>query len=95
VFGLGLAFLHKLDAGSAMRNAVAIENGQVHEIIAKDMGDDRGERLSAVNVRKAVVASKARRREPHNAADRGRILVMEASRLMKVSDASDLQRRRK
>jgi hypothetical protein len=60
VFGL----VHKLDAGSAVGNAVAIENGQVHQLIAKDVADDRGERLSAVNVRKAIVAGKAGRREP-------------------------------
>ena len=69
VFGLGLVFLHKRDARPAVRNAVAVENSQVHEIIAKDMGDDRGERLSAVKVRKAVVAGKAGRREPDDAAD--------------------------
>ena len=46
------------------------------------MGDDRGEQLTTVNVRKAVVAGKARRREPHNAADSRKILVMEGSRLM-------------
>jgi hypothetical protein len=34
-----------------VRNAVAIANRQVHQIIAKDMGDDRGERLSAVGCR--------------------------------------------
>jgi hypothetical protein len=67
--GLGLAFLHKRDAGSAVRNAVAIENSQVHEIIAKDMSHDRRERLSAVNVRKEPVAIQARRREPDNAAN--------------------------
>jgi len=60
--------LHKLDAGSAVRHAVAIENGPVHQLIAKDVGDDRGERLSAVDVRKAIVAGKARRREPDDAA---------------------------
>jgi hypothetical protein len=55
VLGLGLGSLHKRDAGSAVRNAVAVENSQVHEIIAEDMGDDRGERLSAVDVRKEPV----------------------------------------
>jgi hypothetical protein len=69
VFWLGLASLHKRDAGSAMRNAVAIENGDVHQRVVKNMSDDRGERLSPVNVRKAVVAGKAGRREPDNAAD--------------------------
>jgi hypothetical protein len=29
-----------------MRNAIAVENSQVHQIIAKNMGDDRSERLS-------------------------------------------------
>jgi hypothetical protein len=33
------------------------------------VGDDGSERLSAVDVGKAIVAGKARRREPHNAAD--------------------------
>jgi hypothetical protein len=41
-----------------VRNAVAIENRQVDQRIVKNMGDDRGERLSAVNVRKAIVAGK-------------------------------------
>ena len=69
VFGLVLARLHKSDASSAVGNAVAIENGQIHQRVVENMGDDRGERLSAVNVRKAVVAGKARRREPDDAAD--------------------------
>jgi hypothetical protein len=63
-----LARLHDLDAGSAVENAIAIENSQVHQLIAKNVGDDSGERLSAVNVRKAIVAGKAGRRKPHNAA---------------------------
>jgi hypothetical protein len=59
VFRLGLAFLHNGDAGSAVRDSVAVENSQVHQIIAKDMSDDRGERLSAVNVRKEPIAVQA------------------------------------
>jgi hypothetical protein len=38
VFGIVLTFLQKRDAGSAVRNAVAVANSQVREIIAKDMG---------------------------------------------------------
>ena len=34
-----------------------------HQRVVKNMSDERGERLSAVNLRKAV-AGKARRREP-------------------------------
>jgi len=56
-------------AESAVRHSDAIENGQVHEIIAKDMGDDRGERLSAANMRKDPVAVQAGRHEPEHAAD--------------------------
>ena len=55
VFGLVLARLHKPDAGSAVGNAVAIENGQVHQLVVENMRDDRGERLSAVDMRKAPV----------------------------------------
>ena len=66
---LGLAFLHKWDAGSAVRLSVAIENGEVHERAAENVSDDRGERLSAVDMRKASVTGKAGGREPHNAAD--------------------------
>jgi hypothetical protein len=83
VFGLGLAFLHKRDAGSAMRNAVAIENGQVHQRVVENMSDDRGERLSAVNVRKAVVAGKARSVNHTTRPTVGTILVIEASRFEK------------
>jgi hypothetical protein len=45
-----------------MGNAVAIENGQVHHTSAswKKMGDDRGQQLSVVNVRKAILAGKSR-----------------------------------
>jgi hypothetical protein len=59
VFGLGLAFLHKRDAGSAVRHAVAIENGQVHEPVVENVSHDRRERLSAVDMHKAPVAGKA------------------------------------
>jgi hypothetical protein len=69
VFGLGLAFLHKRDAGSAVRLSVAIENGQVHQRVVENVSDDRGERLSAVDVRKVPVAGKAGRREQNDAAD--------------------------
>ena len=58
VLGLLLAPLHERDAGPAMGNAVAIENSQVHEAVAKDMSDDRGERLPAVNVGKESIAGK-------------------------------------
>ena len=53
-----------------------------HQRVVKNMSDERGERLSAVNVRKAVVAGKGQRREPQRGEQSGRILVMEASRLM-------------
>jgi hypothetical protein len=59
VFRLGLVSLDKRDAGSAVRYAVAIENGQVHQRVVENMGDDRGERLSAVDMRKAPVAGQA------------------------------------
>jgi hypothetical protein len=42
----------------------AVENRQVHQLVAKDVADDRGKRLSAANVREAVVTGKAGRREP-------------------------------
>ena len=45
VFGLSLACLHKRDAGSAERRAVAIENGEVHQPFVENMRHDRGERL--------------------------------------------------
>ena len=83
MFGLGLAFLHKRNAGSAGERAVAIENGQVHQRVVENVSHDRGERLPAVNMRKAFVTGKARRREQHNAAEVGKILVMEASCLMR------------
>jgi hypothetical protein len=92
VFGLGLAFLHKRDAGSAVRLSVAIENGQVHQRVVENVSDDRGERLSAVNMRKATVTGKARRREQYYAAD-SRENLSHGSILFEVSDASDLQRR--
>ena len=69
MFGLDLAFLHKRDAGSAVRLSVAIENGQVYQRVVENVSDDRGERLPAVDMRKAPVTGKAGRREPHNAAD--------------------------
>jgi hypothetical protein len=69
VFGLGLAFLHKRDGGPAVRRAVAIENGQVHQRIVENVRDDRGERLPAGDMCKAAIASKSRRLEPDNAAD--------------------------
>jgi hypothetical protein len=53
-----------------MGNAVAIESGKAHQRVVKNMSDERGERLSAVNVRKAVVAGEARRRKPHAANSR-------------------------
>jgi hypothetical protein len=56
VFGLLLASLHKRDAGSAVGNAVAIENSQVHEPVAKDVSHDRRERLSAVDMSKEPIA---------------------------------------
>ena len=80
---LGLAFLHKRDACSAVRHAVAIENGQVHQRVVENMRHDSGERLSAVNVRKAIVAGKARRREPDHAAYSRKYLAMDASYPMK------------
>ena len=64
-----LAFLHKRDASSAVRLAVAIENGEVHQRVVEDVSDDRGERLSAVDMGKAPVTGKAGRREPDDAAD--------------------------
>jgi len=65
---LGLPFLHKRDAGSTVRLAVAIENGQGHQHVVENVSDDRGERLSAVDMRKAPVTGKAGRREPDDAA---------------------------
>ena len=78
MFGLGLAFLDKRHAGSAVRYAVAIENGEVHQRVVENVSDDRRERLPAVDMRKAPVT----RREGVNKTTRptvGRILVMEAS----------------
>jgi hypothetical protein len=80
VLRLRFAFLHKRDAGSAVRLSVAIENGQVHERVAENVSDDRGEWLSAVDMCKAPIAGKARRREPQNAANSRSNLVMKASR---------------
>jgi hypothetical protein len=59
VFGVGLVRLHKRDGDSAAGNAVAIENGQVHRLVANDVRDDRGERLSAVDMGKEPVAGKS------------------------------------
>jgi len=56
---LALAFLHKRDAGSAVRLSVAIENGQVHQPFVENVSHDRRERLSAVDMRKAPVTGKA------------------------------------
>ena len=53
-----VAFLHKRDAGPAMRSSVAIENGQVHEPVAKDVSNDRREGLSAVDMDKEPIAGK-------------------------------------
>ena len=39
-----------------------------------NVSDDRGQRLSAVDMRKAPVTGKAGGREPHNAADSRKIL---------------------
>ena len=58
VIRLVRARLHKRDAGPAVRNAVAIENRQVHKPVAKDVSDERRERLSAVNVGKEPIAGK-------------------------------------
>lgn len=69
MFWHGLAFLQERDTCSAVRLVVAIQNGQVHQLIAEDVGDDCGERLSAVDMGKAPVTGKAGRREQHNAAD--------------------------
>ena len=52
--GLGLVSLHKRDACTAVGHAVAIENGQVHERVVEDVSHDRGERLSAVDMRKSA-----------------------------------------
>jgi hypothetical protein len=41
----------------------------VHQRFAENVSDDRGERLLAFDMRKAPVAGKAGRREPHYAAD--------------------------
>jgi hypothetical protein len=59
----------------------------------ENVTDNRGERLSAVNVRKAIVTGEARRRE--QAADSRKNLCHEEASQMKVSNASDVQRRRK
>jgi hypothetical protein len=59
VLGLWLVSMHKRDAGSAERRAVAIENGEVHQRVVEHMRHDRGERLSAVNVGKAIAAAKS------------------------------------
>jgi hypothetical protein len=66
---LGLAFLHKRDAGPAVRHAVAIENGQVHQRVIENVSDDRGERLSTVDMSKATVTAKTGRREQDDATD--------------------------
>jgi hypothetical protein len=60
MFGLGLACLHKRNARSAERRAVAIENREVHQGVVEHMRHDRGERLSAVDMRKAPLAGKGR-----------------------------------
>lgn len=59
VFGLVLAFLHKRDAGSAVRLSVAIENDQGLQRVVENVSDDRGERHSAVDMREAPVTCKA------------------------------------
>jgi hypothetical protein len=74
--------------------SVAIENGQVHQRVVENVSDDRRARLSAVDMRKAPVTGKARRREPHNAAD-GRKNLGHGGILFEDSDASDVQGRRK
>ena len=43
-----LAFLHKRDASSAVRLAVAIENGEVHQRVVEDVSDDRGPTMSVI-----------------------------------------------
>jgi len=63
-----------------VRRAIAIESGQVHERIVENVRDDRGERLPAVDMCKAIVAGKSRRREPDNAADSRENLSHGASR---------------
>jgi hypothetical protein len=47
------------------------------------VSDDRGERLPAVDMRKAPVAGKPRRREPDHAAYSRKYLAMDASYPMK------------
>jgi hypothetical protein len=66
---LGFALLHKRDAGPAVRHAAAIENGEVHQRVVENVRDDRGERLSAVDMGKAPFTCKAGRREQDDAAD--------------------------
>jgi len=78
VLRLGLAFLHKRDASAAVRHAVAIENGQVHQRVVENVSDDRASWLSAVDVRKATVAG---RREGVNKTTRptvGTILAIDS-----------------
>jgi hypothetical protein len=79
VLRLVLGFLQKRDAGSTVTRAVAIENGQVHQRVVENMRHDRGDRLSAVNVRKAIVAGKARRVNQTMRPTVGEILVKGAS----------------
>ena len=69
MFRLGLSFLHRRDAGSTVRLAVAIENGQVHEPVVENVSHDHSERLSAVDMRKGSVAGKPGWREQDDAAD--------------------------
>jgi hypothetical protein len=52
VFRLGLSSLLMRDTGSAVKHAVAIENGQVHQRVVDNVGDERGERLSSVDMAK-------------------------------------------
>jgi hypothetical protein len=61
----GLAFLHKRDAGSAVRHAVAIENGKVHQRFVENAATI----AASVDMRKAPVTVKAKRREQDEAAD--------------------------
>jgi hypothetical protein len=46
-----------------VRHAVAIENGQVHQRVVDNVGDERGERLSSVDVAKRTSPVRRKARE--------------------------------
>ena len=95
MFWLRLARLHQRDAGSAERRSVAIENREVHQGVVENMRHDRGERLSAVNVGKAIVAGEAGRRELDDAANGRKDLNHGGIPIDEIYGCPELQQRRK